>query len=233
MIKRENYINIQGFMVTDLGLKGNELLIYAIIYGFSQEESSKYSGSLQYLADWTNTSKQTVINCLNGLIEKDLIEKNEVFKNNVKFCEYHSKIFNTPIQNFLIPPIQKTLMNNKDNLKTKEDNKYISEFDEFWSAYTPVKCNGRFIDKGSKKTAYDKFCKILDKGVNYEDIITGVRKYIKHCQENGQLTCGVAVFLNQERWKCDYGEVVNGNARAEYRQPDSILEEYAKIASRY
>lgn len=123
--------------------------------------------------------------------------------------------------------------NNISNKNTSIKKEYISEFDEFWSAYTPVKCNGRFIDKGSKKTAYDKFCKILDKGVNYEDIITGVRKYIKHCQENGQLTCGVAVFLNQERWKCDYGEVVNGNARAEYRQPDSILEEYAKIASRY
>ena len=34
----DNYINIQGWMRTDLDLKGNELLVYAIIYGFSQTE---------------------------------------------------------------------------------------------------------------------------------------------------------------------------------------------------
>ena len=36
MVKNENYLVIQGWMITELKLKGNELLIYAIIYGFSQ-----------------------------------------------------------------------------------------------------------------------------------------------------------------------------------------------------
>ena len=30
-VKRDNFITIQGFMLTELGLKGNELIIYAII----------------------------------------------------------------------------------------------------------------------------------------------------------------------------------------------------------
>ena len=53
-VKEENYISISGWMVTRLGLKGNELLVYAIIYGFSQDDETMFTGSLQYLADWTN-----------------------------------------------------------------------------------------------------------------------------------------------------------------------------------
>ena len=90
-VKNENYISIQGWMVNELNLKGNELLVYAIIYGFSQEENQKFAGSIQYLANWIGSSKQTVFNCLKSLIEKELIEKKETFINGVKFCEYQSK----------------------------------------------------------------------------------------------------------------------------------------------
>ena len=68
-VKDENYINIQGFMVTKLGLKGNELLIYAIIYGFSQTEDQVFNGSLQYLADWTNSTKQGVTKNLKSCLK--------------------------------------------------------------------------------------------------------------------------------------------------------------------
>lgn len=71
MPKEGTYIVIQSFMVNDLGLKGNELLIYAIIYGFSQDGSSEFSGSLQYLADWTNSSKQCVIDTLKNFWGKN------------------------------------------------------------------------------------------------------------------------------------------------------------------
>lgn len=90
-VRNENYILIQGWMVNELNLKGNELLVYAIIYGFSQEENQKFAGSIQYLANWIGSSKQTVFNCLKSLIEKGLIEKKETFINGVKFCEYQSK----------------------------------------------------------------------------------------------------------------------------------------------
>ena len=41
MVKSENYITIQGWMVTELKLKGNELLIYALIFGFTQTTNHK------------------------------------------------------------------------------------------------------------------------------------------------------------------------------------------------
>lgn len=87
-IKNENYIVIQGFMVNELNLKGNELLVYAIIYGFAQIEGQKFKGSLSYLSSWLNSSKQTVINTLKSLLDKKMIIKEEKFINGVKFCEY-------------------------------------------------------------------------------------------------------------------------------------------------
>ena len=131
MVKENSFITIQAFMVNDLHLKGNELLIYAVIHGFSQDGESEFTGSLQYLADWCNTSKQTIITALQSLCEKQLIIKNVEFKNNVKFCTYkssgvfknfdggiqksltgYSKNFNGGSQNFLPNNINNNITDN-------------------------------------------------------------------------------------------------------------------------
>jgi len=75
MVKNENYYVVQGFMVNDLHLKGIELVIYAIIYGFTQEQNKQFDGSLSYLMAWTNSTKQGVIKARNSLIDKGLIIK--------------------------------------------------------------------------------------------------------------------------------------------------------------
>ena len=87
-VKDENYIHIPGWAVTRLGLKGNELLVYSIIYGFSQDGVTRFTGGLQYLADWTNSTKQSCIKCLKSLAEKGYITKYEKIVNGIKFCEY-------------------------------------------------------------------------------------------------------------------------------------------------
>lgn len=88
-IKNENHVVIQGWMVNELHLKGNELIVFAVIYGFSQSVQ-RYSGGLQYLADWTNSTKRGVIKNIQSLLDKGLIQKNENLINGVKFCEYES-----------------------------------------------------------------------------------------------------------------------------------------------
>lgn len=89
---RNNYITIQGWMVSDLNLKGNELILYALIYGFSQDEESKFSGSLNYMMNWLNCSKQSIINTLNSLIDKNLITKTK--------SEDNQKCFYKVVKNF-------------------------------------------------------------------------------------------------------------------------------------
>lgn len=126
-INNENYILIQGWMVNELKLKGNELLIYAIIYGFSQTENQLYSGSLQYLADWTNSSKQGVILNLKSLISKELIVKNEKVINGVKFCEYYSTKLNGVLKK-VEWGIKESLPNNIDINNINNNNNNIYDF---------------------------------------------------------------------------------------------------------
>ena len=118
----------------------------------------------------------------------------------------------------------------------KDNNKEIYNiyFEEFWNLYTPIKCDGRFVAKGDKKSSLAKFKKILDKGEKYENIIRGTKQYIDYCRENNQLTCGVPVFLNQERWKNDYsGSTCQSSERGKRQEPRSIVETYAEIAAQY
>ena len=85
-VKPENYIVIQGFMLTDLHLKGAELLVYATIYGFCQTEGQYFTGSLQYLSEWTNCTVRGVSKCITGLTEKGLIS--EVLDEKGKRCGF-------------------------------------------------------------------------------------------------------------------------------------------------
>lgn len=87
-IKNDNYYVVKGFMVKDLKLKGKELSIFAIIYGFSQFEGQWFNGDLNYLADWVGYSKSTIEKSIFTLLEKGYITKREVLVNNVRVVEY-------------------------------------------------------------------------------------------------------------------------------------------------
>ena len=87
-IKDENYYVIHGWMLNQLNLKGVQLQVYAIVYGFSQCEDVEFTGSLSYLCDFTGVSKPTIIKALNDLQEKGLIFKREEKINGVQFNRY-------------------------------------------------------------------------------------------------------------------------------------------------
>lgn len=93
-MKNNNYYSIQGWMINELNLKGNELLVYAVIFMFTQTEKHIYDGSLNYLASYINATKRNVINILQSLIDKNLVIKEEQIINNVKYCNYKCKDLN-------------------------------------------------------------------------------------------------------------------------------------------
>lgn len=76
MLNDKSYINIQAWM-TKLDLNCHELMIYAIIYGFSQDGESWFNGSVKYICEWTNLSQPSVISNLNKLVDKKLLIKRE------------------------------------------------------------------------------------------------------------------------------------------------------------
>lgn len=92
----KNFITVPGFAIVRHGLSGNELLLYSLIYGFSQDGDSDFRGSLSYIAEALNVSRNTAKNVLDSLIGKGLIKKNETYINGVKFCHYSTQ---DPIDN--------------------------------------------------------------------------------------------------------------------------------------
>ena len=84
----EKFVVISEFMVDKLKLKGVELIVYAVIYGFSQDGESVFSGSQSYLAKWANASTRSVRLALASLVEKGLISKIDKSVNGVSVAEY-------------------------------------------------------------------------------------------------------------------------------------------------
>lgn len=168
-IRETNFVTIQSYMVTDLKLKGNELIIYAIINGFCQDGEHKFNGSLQYLADWTNSTKQGVIKNLKSLVEKGYIIKNSENINGVNKVEYYTTMFNRGIKQSLIGGIKQSLTNNIyidkiedikeiiDYLNTKLDTNY-----KYTTKQTQSMINARL----KEGFTVDDFKKVIDKKYN-------------------------------------------------------------------
>lgn len=104
----ENYFTVQGWMINRLKLSGNELLAFAVIYGFSQTDGTVFSGSLDYLCRSIGCARRAALNVLERLMDKGLIFKQKYDKNGLKntayFCnlkavEDLTSAENAPVQN--------------------------------------------------------------------------------------------------------------------------------------
>lgn len=84
----ENYIVMQGWMIAELGLSGKELVLYALIYGYSQGDGGGFCGGIKYMAEWLGSTKRTVMTTLTTLESKGFITKFEEPRNGIKFCRY-------------------------------------------------------------------------------------------------------------------------------------------------
>lgn len=93
-VKDDNYYITYGWMINQLQLKGNELQIFAIIYGFSQSKQKNFSGSISYLADWIGGRRATATDVLNKLIKKNLVIKETNYNGISNIYKINPKIFN-------------------------------------------------------------------------------------------------------------------------------------------
>lgn len=87
-VREDNYFAVQGWMVTELKLKGNALMLYAIIYGFSQTTNTAFTGSVDYLCEWLGgVSRPTVINTLDNLVKQGLLTKSSPYNQCGSRCD--------------------------------------------------------------------------------------------------------------------------------------------------
>lgn len=76
----------------ELGIGGNDLLAYALVWGFCQDGKSCFRGSYDYLIKWLGCSRRTVFDVLARLEDRGLIRKETTEVNGVRFCNLYALI---------------------------------------------------------------------------------------------------------------------------------------------
>ena len=75
-------------MITALHLKGCELLVYAVVFGYSQKGAGCYFGSAAALAETLGVSRQTIVSTFKSLTERGLLIKTDDYHAGVHTCAY-------------------------------------------------------------------------------------------------------------------------------------------------
>lgn len=196
-MKKNDFILIQASMVEDLGLSGNRLIIYALIHGYCKDGIHEFTGSINYICEWTNLTRNTVISTLKSLVADGLIVKREYTANSVKFCAYSlgggAKIapvvqnFDEGGANFELSGSAKIAPNNtnsnnkdkhKDNISIVASQETEDEFAERIYALYPTKCPQRNTTLGKSYKDKERIKKLL-KIYSKEDIEKVVKKEIE------------------------------------------------------
>ena len=174
-MKENNYITIPGFLRTRLDLKGSELIITALIYGYSQDGNSWFMGKTEYIAEWAGITDKNVLRSLKSLTEKGILEKKEMFVNNkAKRCYYRFNFECAELQNGTVAGYQNGTVNNNniDNIisndNIKPENEFSGFFDESQQSNTPQKLRGtteprKCLFVNSRFAKFDDFEKCFDK----------------------------------------------------------------------
>ena len=87
---KKGFYTVQSWML-DMPLSLVETVIYAVIYGFSQDGATRYQGSLAYLAGMAKCTKNTARKALQKMVADGLIERYEKEINGVTFNYYACK----------------------------------------------------------------------------------------------------------------------------------------------
>lgn len=164
-IKDYNSFVIHGWMRTKLKLSGNALMIYSIIFGFSQDNQSAFYGTRQYLSDFIGASRPTVDKALNELCELGYIIKESVEIKNVLFNNF--KINFDILENVNFNDTYKeTLQGHKETLHNdnKEYNKELNNKDNTYKEKENIKEKS---DKFQKPTLEELQAYINEKGYHF------------------------------------------------------------------
>lgn len=215
-IKNENYVTIQGWMINELGLKGNELFCFAIIYGFSQITGTAFTGSYQYLADWCNTSRRTIINVIDNLESKGYIIKNLKVTNRIQGLEL--LVNEMVVKNFhwgseKISPqgsekISPNNIDNKNNNRLIDNNKLEIIFKEK-GIYVPTEMK-EYMNKDSIKM-FEKMQDVISTiysspvykkyipSITYDDLVSMYEKYQNARNVKNDILYMKRILLEQKR----------------------------------
>ena len=214
------WYTISGWMGNLLELRGNDLICFAVIYGFSMDGESQFKGNLNYLTSCMFATRPTALLSLKHLLECNLILKQEELINGKKHCYYATNViydggkFNVidsdkePLTMTSKEPLSVTNKeslpknnNNKEQYNKEEKrlsndnqkNKYSEEFEHFWKLYDYVR---------GKQKAYAKWNKLSD--ADKQKAIDAIPAYKEDCARNKRDMQYAATYLYNHTFEDDF-----------------------------
>lgn len=84
----ERFIVIPEWMI-ELGITGNRVLVFAIIYGYSKD-GGWFQGSISYLCKRTGMSRRSVLRALQSLVDDGFLLKRDRPLKGMKYVDYQT-----------------------------------------------------------------------------------------------------------------------------------------------
>lgn len=227
IIRSDNHVCLNGWMINELDLSGSELIVYAVIWGFTQDGNQWCTASQAYIARWANISTRGLRKVLDKLEEKGLlIKETNTCKKGLE-CKYRavrpneeeqesdgnkvpirSEQSSYPDGNKVPIRWEQSSDNNiedniednidyKENIKRKSEADLKQDFEELWKLYPR---------KEGKKDAYKAYGKAIKNGTTNEQIRQGIENYnawLKAKNETTYIKQG-STFFNGEHWNDEF-----------------------------
>lgn len=216
-MKDNNYIVIQGWMVSRLKLTGNALMVYACIFGFSQN-GEWFTGTASYLADWCDCQKKYMLKLLKKMTDEGLLRKRTREQNGVAFCDYQAitpeerceqqqkdasectSPSAPPVHKVDPPGAQSAPHNIKDNIDTRVSKDTLvcansGGFEAFWTAYPKKKSKGQALSAWKKLKPDSSLQVVILKAIEAQKRSPDWQK------DKGQYIPYPATWLNAMAWE--------------------------------
>jgi hypothetical protein len=87
-LKDKNGFSINGWMVREYGLAGNELLAFGLVFSLSQGSAGQYTGGIPFMAEFFGWSPNTCRKYLRILVAKGMLKESRGDIEGVPFCNY-------------------------------------------------------------------------------------------------------------------------------------------------
>lgn len=231
-MKDNNYYVVHGWMRNRLGLKGNNLLIFAIMFGFSQDGESRFSGSLSYIEECTGATRPTINKCIKDLIKQGYIEKHKKIVNGVHLVDYSVVKEIYRVVKKLTRGSKETYHHNIiDNIAsadlTKKGEITPSMFDEFWKKW-PSSRRGNSKEKA--RTIWNRICARKKNRPTWVEIRTALKEHRQSEQwQDEEFIPLITTWLNQNRWLDDASQL---KKPTRFRRRDNVQEQEEYIEPR-
>ena len=218
IIRSDNHVCLDGWMINELDLSGSELIVYALIWGFTQDGNQWCTASQAYIAAWANITVRGLIKVLNKLEEKGLLIKEKNTCRKGFECKYRAirpseeeqdSEQETEVNKVHIRGEQSSHNNiedniednidYKENIKRKSESDLENDFEELWKLYPR---------KAGKAKAFKSYKSAIKQGATNEQIRQGILNYIQWIKEHKTQTEYIkhgSTFFSERCWNDELG----------------------------